>query len=317
MRQIELSKTGEKVSGMALGTMYFNTTTDAKTSMEIMDCYIDYGGNFIDTANMYVSWLDGFEGGESEELIGKWMSQRKNRNELFISTKVGLGMKDVPSGLQKDLILRECEKSLRRLKIDTIDLYFVHREDLHTPMEETLEALDILQRQGKIRHVGISNHRSYRVAEAKQISEQKGYPEFTFAQYRYTYLRPKLGTPFDGPDDTRMHATEDLLDYVHENNMTFMCYQTLLSGAYSRMDKQIPTEYIGPDSDERMKVLRAVTEETGASINQVVLAWAMQNKMRALPLISANSRAHIIENMNACDVNLSKEQIKRLDEAGI
>lgn len=317
MKQIELKKTVDKVSEMALGTMYFGTQVDAKTSKLILDSYCDHGGSFIDTANMYVSWLEGFSGGESENVIGEWISARKNRNKLFISTKVGLSMKDVPAGLKKDLIIRECDNSLRRLQVDTIDLYFAHREDPDTPMEETLEAFDILKKQGKIRHIGISNHRSFQIAEANKISEYKGYPEFIFSQERYTYLRPKWGVPFTRSDDTRMHTTEDLLDYVRHNNMNFMCYQTLLSGAYSRKDKQIPPEYLGPDSDARLKVLEGVVDETEATIMQVVLAWAMQNKMKAIPLITANNVDHIQANMKASEITLTEDQIKRLDEAGI
>ncbi|MFF2447405.1 aldo/keto reductase [Neobacillus sp. NPDC058068] len=316
MEQIKLKNVDETVSRMALGTMYFHTLVESKKSKEILDFYVDQGGNFIDTANMYVSWIKGFEGGESERLIGEWMADRKIRDQMFLSTKVGLPMKDVPAGLKKDLIIRECENSLRRLKVDTIDLYFAHREDNETDLEETLEAFDILQRQGKIKYIGVSNHRSFRVAEANTISHLKGYPRFTFAQYRYSYLRPKPGTPFESLDDTRMHATEDLLDYINQNDMNFMCYQTLLSGAYSNGDRSFPPEYIGPDSDERLKVLREVTEETGATINQVVLAWSMQNKMKAVPLISGSSIQQIKENIEACQIELSPEQIQRLNLAG-
>ena len=170
MKQIRLKNIEETISNMALGTMYFNTLVDGNSSKEILDYYFENGGNFIDTANMYVSWIDGFNGGESERLIGEWISERKNRDKLFISTKVGLPMKGVPAGLRKELIIQECENSLKRLNIDTIDLYFAHREDNETDLEETLEAFDILQRQGKIKHIGVSNHRSYRVAEANAIT---------------------------------------------------------------------------------------------------------------------------------------------------
>lgn len=317
MKKIKLKRTDEYVSEIALGTMYFNTLVDGDTSKDLLDYYVDRGGSFIDTANMYVSWIDGFEGGESETLLGEWLKERGNRNDLFISSKVGLPMKNVSAGLKKEQIIEECEKSLKRLNTDVIDLYFAHVEDPNTPMEETLEAFDTLKREGKIRYTGVSNFRSFNLAEAQKISEYKGYPEFTFAQYRYTYLRTKLGTPFEMEGDTRMHVTEDLLDYVYLKDMNFMSFQTLLSGAYSREDKEIPPEYIGPDSDARLKELHEVTNEVDATINQVVLAWSMQNRMKSIPLITGSNTKQLDENIGACHVKLTDEQIERLNQAGI
>jgi len=317
LKQVTLKKTNEKVSEMALGTMYFNTLVDREVSKQLLDTYYNLGGNFIDTANMYVSWIDGFEGGECESLIGNWMKDKRNRHDIFLSSKVGQEMKGVSPGLKKELIIKECENSLRRLKTDTIDLYFAHYEDPDTPIEETLEAFDTLKRQGKIRYTGVSNFRSHNVAEAQKAAECNNLTKFTFAQYRYTYLRPKLGTPFKMEGDMRMHATEDMLDYIREQDMNFMSYQTLMSGAYSRQDKEIPNEYIGPDSDERMKVLEEITEEKDANINHVVLAWAMQNEMKSIPLITGSKVSQIEDNVRSSEVKLTNEQVQRLNNAGI
>lgn len=316
MRLKKLKKVKESVSEMALGTMYFNTLVDAETSICLMDKYTGMGGNFIDTANMYACWLTGFNGGESESLIGQWFAARGNRNQIFLSTKVGLPMRGVEQGLSKDLIILQCDKSLRRLKTDRIDLYFAHRQDEKTPLDQTLEAFDLLKKQGKIRYMGISNHRSYLLARLKEISRFKGLIDVDFAQYRHTYLRTKPGTLIYNPKDARMCLTEDLADLIKDSQINFMGYQILLSGAYCPGKAEIPRQYLSKDSTKRLETLHLIAEESGASVNQVVLSWAMKNQPSTIPIITGSSIEQIEENVKACQITLSQEQIQRLNRAG-
>ncbi|HUX37708.1 MAG TPA: aldo/keto reductase, partial [Rectinemataceae bacterium] len=140
MNTLPLGNTGVEVSQLCLGTMFFGTSTDRESSFRLLDQYLESGGGFLDTANIYARWVPGFEGGESESLLGRWMRERRNRSRLFVATKVGFEMPGVDRGLRSDQIQKECEKSLGRLGLETIDLYYAHVDDPNTPLDETLEA---------------------------------------------------------------------------------------------------------------------------------------------------------------------------------
>jgi aryl-alcohol dehydrogenase-like predicted oxidoreductase len=166
MRTVPLGNTGVEVSAFCLGTMYLGSREDKATSYRLLDQYVEAGGSFLDTANTYARWMPGCAGGESETLLGAWMRERKNRSRLFVATKVGFAYPGVERGLRAHQIQTECEKSLQRLRTDTIDLCQAHVDDRNTPMEETLEAFDRLVRAGKVRFVGASNFAVWRLEEA-------------------------------------------------------------------------------------------------------------------------------------------------------
>ena len=157
-----LGRTGLRVSALCLGGNTFGWTTDRDASFAVLDRYAEAGGNFIDTADSYSSWIDGHRGGESETLIGEWLARGPRRDGLIVATKVGSGAEDVPPGLGRKQVIDGCEASLRRLGVERIDLYFAHRDDPSTPLEETLAAFDELVRSGKVRHLGASNYRAQR-----------------------------------------------------------------------------------------------------------------------------------------------------------
>ncbi len=156
----KLGRTGLKVSALCLGGNTFGWTTDQKASEAVLDAYVEAGGNFIDTADVYSRWAPGNKGGESETALGTWLTGRKNRASVLIATKVcgpmGPGPND--AGLSRAHIMEGVEASLRRLQTDYIDLYQAHWDDKETPLEETLRAFDDLVRQGKVRYIGASNY---------------------------------------------------------------------------------------------------------------------------------------------------------------
>ena len=188
MRKITLGKTGIEISVLGLGTMYFGSKLDERTSFRLMDLYQEHGGNFLDSANKSASWLPGCKGGESEMLISKWLKQRGRAADLVIATKVGFPYGDVPRSLKKEIIISECELSLRRLGVECIDLYFAHAYDPDTPIEETMEAFHQLKKAGKIRYVGASNYMAWRLEEANSLAELKDWEEFCCLQQRHTYV---------------------------------------------------------------------------------------------------------------------------------
>jgi len=299
-----------EVSVLCLGTMYYGNRDDDATSYRMLDQYVDAGGNFLDTANGYAAWVKGFHGGESETLLGKWMKDRKNRNNLIVATKVGFGYQDVPTSLKAEIIESEVEKSLKRLAIDTIDLYYWHCDHRSTPFEESLTAMDKLVKAGKVRCIGASNIKAWRLAEARKLSIQNNLARHVAVQQRFTYLRPKVGADFGHQTSTN----EDLLEYCARHNLPLIAYSPLLSGAYMRDDRPLPSQYQHADSDARMEALRSVASETGATLNQVVLAWMI--KQEVIPIFGASRGEQMAENLGAADVELTDEQMETLNNAG-
>lgn len=311
MKKVKLGNSGVCVSAFCLGAMYFGTRTDEQMSYRLLDQYVEAGGSFIDTANIYAWWVSGHEGGESETLLGRWLQRRNNRSKMFIATKVGFQYSDTERGLHAHQIETECEKSLERLDIETIDLYYAHADDRNTPMEETLEAFDRLVRAGKVRFIGASNFLAWRCEEARWLSQTNGWAGYVGIQQRYTYLRPKPGISFD----PQISANDDLLDYCRNRDMTLLAYSPLLSGAYTRADRPIPKQYLGADSEARLAALQAVAEETGATLNQVILAWMLQGDPTVIPLVAASTLEQMFENIGALALELSVDQMAQLNTA--
>ena len=312
MKKIDLSQTGVKVSRLSLGTLRFGTRNTYEESAQLMDMYYEVGGRFIDTANSYDQWCSQGKGGESQVTIGRWLRERNNRDEIFLATKVGFGYGDVPDGLAASTIISECENSLKQLGTDHIDLYYSHKDDPNTPLEETLGAFAKLVKDGKIRFFGASNYLAWRLADADAICKEHGWPEFTCVEQRFTYLQPNPGGDF-GPQKL---IDQNLMSYCDARGKTMLSYTPLLRGAYVRKDRPIPDPYVSRDTDARLAVLKEIANELAATPNQVVLAWMMHRQPPIIPVFSARTPTQMQENLGALQISLSSEQMTRLDEAG-
>jgi aryl-alcohol dehydrogenase-like predicted oxidoreductase len=312
MEKVKLGKSDIEVSGLCLGTDSIGSKINQKTSFQIMDLYQEKGGNFIDKANFYASWLPGCQGGESESTIGAWLSERGNRDQMVIASKVAFDYPGCNGGLNASEIERECEKSLKRLRTDRIDLYYAHRDDFDTPLEETMAAFDRLIKAGKVRIIGASNLSVWRIAEANGVSKVNGWSEYSVVEQRYTYFRPRHGADF-GP---QICINDDLMDFAHKRGIALVAYSILLQGAYTRDDRSIPAQYAGPDAEERMLALRHVAKEVGATLNQVIIAWMRQSEPTILPIIAGSKPEQLQETITALKVCLSEEQMKILNTAG-
>ncbi|HLV37639.1 MAG TPA: aldo/keto reductase [Spirillospora sp.] len=313
MKTMPLGNTGVEVSALCLGTMQFGTKNDKKTSYQMLNLYTEAGGTFLDTANGYAHWLaEWARGGESETLLGEWLRERGRRDDLFIATKVGFDYPGTERGLRAHLIEAECEKSLERMGIETIDLYYAHKDDYNTPLEETMQAFDRLVQAGKVRFVGASNYFSWRLEEARWSSLTNGWVEYCCLQQRYSYLRPGHRMTLGN----HVLATEDIFDFAKRRNITVLAFSVMLGGVYSRSDRPLPLAYAGPDSEARLRVLNEVAGEVGATPSQVVLAWMLHSDPPVLPLISASTPEAMRDNLGALDVTLSADQMERLNAAG-
>jgi len=306
MNELPLGDSGATVSALCLGTMFFGTTVDERTAFAVLDRYYDAGGRFFDTANNYAVWVDEGEGGESEALLGRWMRERGNRDDIFLATKVG-GWHD--EGLGAAAIARGIEGSLERLGTDRVDLYYAHVEDRSVPQEETVGAFGELVTAGKALHVGCSNAPAWRIERARGIARAGGGAPYRCVQQRHSYLLPRPGTDLG----RQLASSPELLDYCADQGVGLLAYSVLLGGAYTRGDRPLPEGYAGADADARLAVLREVAEETGATPNQVVLAWLLRGTPPVIPLIGASSEEQLAENLGALEVELSAEQLERLN----
>lgn len=187
---------GLGVSALCLGTMHFGTTVDEDSAFAILDRFIEAGGTFIDTANTYAFWVPGCTGAESEELLGRWVTSRRARDQVVLATKVG-ALPDPPGadwpehaeGLSRRVVRDQTAASMRRLGVDHLDVCYAHIEDRRTPLADTVDTFASLVADGMARVVGCSNHAAWRVASAREIARAAGVPGFTCVQQRHTYLR--------------------------------------------------------------------------------------------------------------------------------
>src|SRR5262245_22367160 len=269
-----LGRTGLRVAALCLGGNTFGWTTDQAASEAVLDAYLEAGGNFIDTADVYSRWAPGNKGGESETVLGKWMTARKNRPTVLMATKVmgpmGPGPND--TGLSRQHIMEGVEASLRRLQTDYIDLYQAHWDDRETPLEETLRAFDDLVSQGKVRYIGCSNYHAWRLTRALWESDKRGY-------VRYECLQPKYNLVF------RDEYERELEPLCREQGVGVIPYSSLgsgfLSGKY-RPGASLPSTaravgvQKGYMNDRGFTVLAAVDKaagKVGATTAQVALSW--------------------------------------------
>lgn len=312
MQKVKLANSEIQVSALCLGTDLIGSKINRETSFRLLDLFREQGGTFIDSGNFYAAWLPGCQGGESETMIGQWMKDRAARNEMVISTKLGFDYPGCPGGLSAVEIERECDKSLRRLQTERLDLIYAHRDDPQTPLEETMAAFDRLIRAGKVRAIGASNLRVWRIAEANTVSRDHVWARYSVVEQRHTYLRPRHGADF-GP---QICINEDLKDYCRTSGLALIGYSVLLQGAYTRSDRPVPAQYAGPEADQRLAALGQVAQELGADPNQVVIAWMRQSDPPVLPIVAGSRPEQLRQNIAALAIRLNEDQMQRLNTAG-
>ncbi|WP_017589659.1 aldo/keto reductase [Nocardiopsis ganjiahuensis] len=314
--------TRRQVSVLALGVMLMGWRTDEKTSFAILDRYAEAGGTFLDTSNNYGT--DGGWNGESEILLGRWLRDRGVGDEITVATKLGARPRSPGTtyvenreGLSARVVRESTERSRERLGRERIDLMYAHIEDPDGDPAETMEAFGEQVAMGSIGLLGVSNHPSWRVERAQRLAAARGLPGYEVLQYQHSYLRPRTDMGDAVCQDGNIGgAGPDILTYVRFNPGTpLVAYTPLLAGAYVREEKPMSPDYDHPGTVRRMKVLREVAAETGATLNQVVLAWQIGHELPIIPLVGVSSLEQLEENLEAVDLELTAEQRTRLDSA--
>ena len=318
MSEIEyrrLGRTGLKVSPLCLGSMNFGWTADEKTSFAVMDAFAEAGGNIIDTADVYSRWVEGHNGGESEGVIGRWLQARGNRSQMIIATKVRGQMGPGPNdqGLSRRHIFDACDASLRRLQSDTIDLYQTHYFDADVPIDETLEALDRLVQQGKVRYVGCSNYPAWRLMEALWTSDKCGLARYNSIQPHYNLVN-------------RAEFERELAEVCLANGIGIIPYSPLaggfLTGKYSRdrdtdsvRAEGVRQHYFNDAGWKVLDAVRAVAGELDTTPLAVSLAWLLAQPGMTAPIFGANTVEQLQGSLAALDVDLTAAQMETLNNA--
>jgi len=313
MAQRRLGQTDLFLAPLVFGGNVFGWTADKATSFRLLDGFVAGGLNAIDTADVYSAWVPGNKGGESEAIIGEWLKASGKRNDVIIITKVGFPLAPGREGLRAPYIERAVEDSLKRLGVETIDLYLAHKFDPETPHEETLAAFDKLKKAGKIRWSGCSNYDAAQLGASLEVAKAKGLPRYEVLQPEYNlYDRGS----FEGP----------LADLTTEAGLGVIVYFSLakgfLSGKYrSEADfGKSPRggrigDYLNPRGYRILAALDAVSARHGANPAEVALAWLMQRPSVTAPIASATSLEQLASLVAAVKLTLTSEDVAELDAA--
>jgi aryl-alcohol dehydrogenase-like predicted oxidoreductase len=305
-----LGATDLQVFPLCLGGNVFGWTADEAQSFAVLDAYAEAGGNFIDTADTYSSWVPGHSGGESETIVGRWMAARRNAQRMIVATKVG--MKPDLKGLSPKTIRTAAEASLRRLGVERIDLYYAHRDDPETPLADTLAAFDTLVRDGKVRYIAASNYSAPRLAEALETSSRNGLARFVALQPHYNLMH-------------RAEYEGALADLCRREGLACVPYFALakgfLTGKY-RPGVSVESvrgggarEYLNDRGLGVLSVLDDLASAHRTTRAAVALAWLLAQTTVAAPIASARTTEQIRDLLPVASLTLSPEDIARLTRA--
>ena len=304
-----LGRSGLRVSPLCLGTMTFGEDwgwgADRETSKRMLDLYLERGGNFVDTANLYTN-------GTSESFLGEFLDGR--REQVVLATKFTLSMRRGDpngGGNHRKNLVQSLEGSLRRLRTDRIDLYWVHAWDGITPVDETMRALDDAVRQGKILYVGVSDYPAWKVAQANTLAELRGWTPFRALQVEYSLVQRDV--------------ERELVPMASDLGLGVTPWAPLgggvLTGKYAqggdsqRRDRNMNQHRLGERTDRIVRELLAIAGEIGKSPAQVALRWCLERPGVTSPILGARHPGQLEDNLGALAFSLSDEERRRLDEA--
>ncbi len=312
MQLRQLGNSSLKIAPLAFGGNVFGWSADEKRSFELLDAFVDGGGNLIDTADVYSAWVPGNRGGDSEAIIGKWLKRSGRREQVVIATKVAKWSQQ--PGLSPANIHQAVEGSLKRLQTDCIDLYQAHEDDASVPLAETLGAFARLIEQGKVRVIGASNYSADRLADALAVSREHNLPRYETLQPEYNLM-------------DRIGYEKDLEPLIRRENLGVISYFSLASGFLSgkyRSDGDVAKsharggavkKYLNPRGSRVLAALDAVAASHKATPVQVALAWLVARPGLTAPIASATSTEQLGELLSALTMELTHDDIGKLDLA--
>lgn len=308
-----------KPSAICLGTGQLGSTVDKKTSFELLDAFVDMGGNFIDTAHVYADWIPG-ERSASEKTIGRWLKERGIRDKVIIGTKGAhpeLSTMHIQR-LSRDEIVKDLNESLEYLQTDYIDLYWLHRDDPKRPVADILETLNDQVSAGKIRYFGCSNWKPYRIKEALEYAEKNGLKAFVANQMMWSYALPnKEGIK----DKTLVPMDEEGLELHRQTGIAAIPYSSQAKGFFTKLSisgleglsDDIKEVYYNDENMQRFKRAKKVAEEMAISINQVALAYLISQPFTTIPIVGCYTIEKLKDSMGAGDLQLDEKTLQYLE----
>ncbi|RZT54696.1 aryl-alcohol dehydrogenase-like predicted oxidoreductase [Sphingomonas sp. BK036] len=310
-----LGSTDLKIAPLVLGGNVFGWTADRAASFAVLDAFVAGGGTMIDTADVYSAWVDGHKGGESESMIGEWLKASGKRDDVLIATKVGMLPGEGGEKLAPARIAAAAEASLKRLGTDRIDLYYAHQDDEDVSQEDVLEAFGKLVDAGKVRVIGASNFHAARLKSAVDAAKTSDLPRYHVLQPEYNLVSR---TKFEG----------ELQDYCVTENIGVLPYYGLasgfLTGKYRTKDDLGQSvrggrmsELLDGKGKAVLDAMDSVVEATGATHAQVALAWLIAQPGVTAPIASATSVKQIEDLLPAMTLELTKDQLEALTDAGV
>ena len=312
MQPRPLGRSPLSIAPLAFGGNVFGWSVGEQRAFELLDAFVDAGGNLIDTADVYPAWVPGNRGGESETIIGKWLKRSGKRERVVLATKVGKWA--TQPGLSPVNIRQAVDGSLRRLQVDCIDLYLAHQDDASVPLADTLGAFARLVEAGKVRAIGASNFGAARFADALEASQRHGLPRYECLQPEYNLLR-------------RGGYEKELEPLVRRENIGVISYYALASGflsgkyrsgadlAKSSARGGAVKRFLNPRGLQVLAALDAVAAAHHATPAQVALAWLIARPGLTAPIVSATSVEQLHELFGATSLQLSDNEIAQLDLA--
>lgn len=312
MKLQQLGNTDLQIPPIVFGGNVFGWTLNEQESFDMLDRLLDAGFNTIDTADTYVRWAEGNEGGESETIIGKWLTDRKVRDQVNIITKVGGDMGQGQTDLSEEYILQEAEASLDRLQIEQIDLYLTHYDDESTPIEETLGAYRKLVDAGKVKYIGASNLSPERLSKSLKISHKHDLPRYEVFQPEYNiYDRQKF------EEGAGVVAEKEGLGVIPY----YALAAGFLTGKYrsdsdteGRKRAGMVQKYLNDRGYTILNTLDKVAEKHDISQAGVALAWLINRPVVSAPIASATKESHLEAFMEAIETELDEEDMHQLNE---
>jgi aryl-alcohol dehydrogenase-like predicted oxidoreductase len=313
MTKRKLGNSSIEVRPLMFGGNVLGWTVDQARGFPILDAFAEAGYDFIDTADIYSTWVPGHTGGESETILGNWMKERGNRAKIILATKVGFEMGPGNKGLSRKHILQAAEDSLRRLQTDYIDLYQSHTDDTDTPFEETLGAYATLIQQGKVRVIGASNHKADRLEAALDTSRKNGLAAYQSLQPLYNLAE-------------RTGYEEALEGVCREHGLGVIPYYSLASGFLTGKYKSVADvegrprggglkKYFDERGQRILKALDEVAKEAGSTPASVALAWLAARPGITAPIASATSVEQLRDLIKGADLKLDAAEIEKLNQA--
>jgi aryl-alcohol dehydrogenase-like predicted oxidoreductase len=314
MLKRKLGRTDLDVSVLCFGGNVFGWTTDAAQSAVVLDAFVEAGGNFVDSADVYSRWVPGNSGGESEVILGQWMKDRGNRKDIIVATKLGSPMGEGKQGLSRAYMVQAVEDSLKRLQTDYIDLYQAHRDDQETPLEEIMAAFDDLVKQGKVRWIGASNFSSERLAEANKVAQKGGWSRYESIQPPYHLLQ-------------RSDFEAKLEPLCQKDEIGVITYSSLASGFLTgkyQQGQELPSSGRASGVQQKffnekgwavLEAVESVAKRLGATPAQVALAWIARRPGMTGPIASATTKEQLDEIVGGIALKLDDEAVATLEQA--